>query len=298
MLLSLFSTSLFSLRPSTLCDPFPIAFIKDDQKDYRSLQTFAEALPDVEHLSKPNSLANLPSQMLSMVGWVVDSVCTDGFSFKKISLEQYKNETAGVDSKQSKFSDPNHIFKVEYEEDHPSLEQWKEQKEKHGVTLGFHGSAFENFHSILRNGLDNFFRKETSLFGEGIYLSEDRDVAFSFLKFGRNSYKNTKFGDQVGCIVCGEVIKNPKHVRLSDEKKENSGGIHISEKSKLPKGYIVVENNKYVQIRYLLVYENFVSKTKKRNICEMVALVYAVLLIILIVLSNTSFLKYYLRYLD
>ena len=90
---------------------------------------------------------------------------------------------------------------------------------------GFHGSPFENFHSIVRNGLDASFGKETSLFGDGIYLSEDqyeilayfsvyvcedfslpyREVAFSFLRPGRNMAPRSSTGQLVGCLVCGEV---------------------------------------------------------------------------------------------
>lgn len=40
----------------------------------------------------------------------------------------------------------------------------------------------------------------------GIYLSSDRDVAFSFLKPGPNRYSHSIFGPRMGCIVCAEVI--------------------------------------------------------------------------------------------
>lgn len=39
----------------------------------------------------------------------------------------------------------------------------------------------------------------------GIYLSQDRDVAFSFLKPGPNGYTHSLYGARMGCIICAEV---------------------------------------------------------------------------------------------
>jgi len=159
--------------------------------------------------------------------------------------------------------------------------------------------VFENFHSIVRNGLDSTYGKETSLYGEGIYLSEDRDVAFTFLKCGKNFYNNSIFGKEVGCLVCGEVIKHPKHVRISSEK-ETSAGISINDdEAKLPKGYIVVESNDYVMVKYLLVYENFLGNTKKKtNFCQVIALVYIIFLFGLYLMRSTTVKHYYSRYIS
>jgi len=232
-----------------------------------SVSIFSEAVSLTKRyfpLLNVAALSNLPLPILKLISWVVDTE-HDGLTIERVPHEQYKAETSGIDSKQSKFSDPNYIFKVNYTEDYPTHDVWKRLSEKYGVTIGFHGSVFENFHSIVRNGLDSTYGKETSLYGEGIYLSEDRDVAFSFLKCGKNFYNNSIFGKQVGCIVCGEVIKHPEHVRISSEK-EAATGISISDDdAKLPKGYIVVENNDYVIVKYILVYENFLGNSKKKN---------------------------------
>jgi len=236
-------------------------------------------VPDVKHLtSQPTAISNLPIPILKLIAWVVDTAPLEGIIIERVSLEQYKLETSGIDSKQSKFSDPNYVFKITYTPDHPSYKTWENLSKNNVVSLGFHGSAFENFHSIVRNGLDNSFGKDTSLFGEGIYLSEDRDVAFSFLKCGTNFYQNSILGKQVGCIVCAEVIKDPQHVRVSSES-QSSSGISLSD-SKLPKGYIVVESNEYVCIRYILVYEHFMGPTKKKtNFCMMCMIAYLLLLV-------------------
>jgi len=235
ILTSLFSSSLFSYRRVSICDPFPYAFVVDGGKDFTTIESYTKAIPDVKHLTTHQSaLSNLPPQILNLISWIIDTELVDGLTVKRVSLDQYKQDTSGIDSKQSKFSDPSYIFEVSYTQDHPHYEAWHHLAQKYGVTIGFHGSVFENFHSIVRNGLDSTYGKETSLFGEGIYLSEDRDVAYSFLKCGKNYYVNSIFGSQVGCIVCGEVIKHPKHVRISSEKETT--GIRIGDdEAKLPK---------------------------------------------------------------
>lgn len=92
-------------------------------------------------------------------------------------------------------SDPQLVFKVNYTDDHHSYERFADLVTQHGsilgvyieyelhfylfiLNLGFHGSPLENMHSIIRNGLDATFGKEGSLFGEGIYLSEDQCASF------------------------------------------------------------------------------------------------------------------------
>ncbi len=79
-------------------------------------------------------------------------------------------------------------------------------KEKVGSSIGYHGSGMENWHNIIRCGLDVRFQKDTyiflkiisfffislnyalilllTIFGIGIYLSADPNVAFSFKKPG------------------------------------------------------------------------------------------------------------------
>jgi len=297
LLISLFASALFNLRRASICEPFPEDFTKGDTKDYSIVEAYTNALPDVKHFTANQlALSNLPLPLLKLIAWVVDTEPADGIVVERVSLDQYKVETSGIDAKQSKFSDPNYIFKINYTQDNPATSSWNRASEKYGATIGFHGSVFENFHSIVRNGLDSSYGKETSLYGEGIYLSEDRDVAFSFLKCGQNFYNNSMFGKHVGCIVCGEVIKHPKHVRISSEKE--SSGISINDdEAKLPKGYMVVENNDYVRVKYILVYENFLGHHKKKtNFCQLIAIFYIILLVGLYLMRSTTMKHYYSRF--
>jgi len=189
-----------------------------------------------------------------------------------------------------------YVFKINYSEEHTAYKIFEKEKSKYGSKMGFHGSEFSNFYSILHNGLDASFGKETSLYGEGVYLSGDPDVAYSFLKCGKNWYNNSKLGSMVGCIVCGEVVKHPTYARFSSEQNSQSGIVVSDDETKLPKGYIVVEDNNYVLVKYILVYKDFHGggDVKKRaNVCQIVAIIYILFLIGMYIFKSNSFFKMY-----
>lgn len=101
-----------------------------------------------------------------------------------------------------------------------------------------------------------------------------RDVAFTFLKPGLNKAPNSLLGPQVGCLICGEVVKHPRAVRLANstqpiEMQSSSGSrIGLTVDEKLPKGYILVSDNTCVIVRYVLVYTDFASPApRKVNVC-------------------------------
>lgn len=282
LLLSLFITSALCYRKSSICEPFPEQFRGEgnEERNYEDLEFYCKALPSIENLKKQNSLANLPLKALQLLSFIVDVEYYDGIVMHQITLDQYVRETAGIDSKQSQSSNPNYILKLEYTDDHHSTKAFQKLKAQYGAVIGFHGSPLENFHSIARNGLDLTYGKETSLFGDGIYLSSDRDVAFSFLKPGPNGYAHSQYGERMGCIVCAEVACKPKVVRMSSE--NGSSGIAIDADNSLPKGYIVAEENECVQAKYILIYNNFLVPTQSKNkFCLAIAVFYVLFLILM-----------------
>lgn len=93
--------------------------------------------------------------------------------------------------------------------------------------LLFHGSAFENLHSIIRNGfLVGSFTKlqiNGANFGKGIYLTDDLSIAMSYtsttpLKLCHNDCdENRKFLpclDRYRCIVLCQVIDDTNTVKI------------------------------------------------------------------------------------
>lgn len=295
LLLTLFISAVHNYRKTSICDPFPEEFVEGPERNYEDVEFYCKALPSLLNLKKQNSLANLPLKGLKLLSFIIDTEYYDELTLTQISLEQYVNETSGIDSKQSSSSNPNYIIKIEYGDKHPMNKSFSNLKAQHGSIMAFHGSPLENFHCIVRNGLDHTFGKETSLFGDGIYLSQDRDVAFSFLKPGPNCYSHSSYGPRVGCIVCAEVACKPKAVRTSTERSDTGITLLQSDDS-LPKGYIVSEENECVQAKYILIYNNFAVPTKsKNNVCLLIALIYVFFLVAFWLMKTTPIKRFLLH---
>ena len=60
-------------------------------------------------------------------------------------------------STSAKLERPQFIFELEYSDEQET--KFQEVVGSHGVMLAYHGSSVENFHSIIHNGLLNFFNK-------------------------------------------------------------------------------------------------------------------------------------------
>ena len=52
---------------------------------------------------------------------------------------------------------PSHIFEVVYSPDR--LKKWEDLHEDHKIITAFHGTAVQNIHSILHNGLISHLNK-------------------------------------------------------------------------------------------------------------------------------------------
>ena len=65
----------------------------------------------------------------------------------------------------------------------------------------FHGSALENWHSILRNGLRNMsntqYMSAGAAHGPGVYLSDDINISY-------------RYGGHAHCIAVVEILTDPK----------------------------------------------------------------------------------------
>lgn len=91
------------------------------------------------------------------------------------------------------------------------VENFSNLKSLYGSFYAFHGSALENYHSILHNGLAISLNKR-SLFGFGTYLSSKLSTAIEFSPFGNNVYANTRkgiLGKRLSCVALCEVIDHP-----------------------------------------------------------------------------------------
>jgi poly[ADP-ribose] polymerase 16 len=102
--------------------------------------------------------------------------------------------------------------------------------------------------------LNVLYFPQTSLFGEGTYLSSDLNVSIPYSKFGEG-WKHSLLGDKLSCIAVCEIIDHPDVKRSvqgpghrSRSRAENSEGGDV------PERYFVVTNNQLVRIKYIMVY--------------------------------------------
>lgn len=141
--LTLLHSSLTGGRLGTLTDPFPQAFeavkgetVSTERRDYEALLSTVASLPPAAALHDRRT--QLSAQQRQLVSWLE-------------SLARVRPTSVDIDTRASA-TIPSHQFVVQDHRSGPRRERWAELAEKHGVAKVYHGSAVENFHSILNNG--------------------------------------------------------------------------------------------------------------------------------------------------
>lgn len=81
-------------------------------------------------------------------------------------------------------------------------------KAKKGSFYAFHGSAFYNWHSILRSTIKNMSNTHMmsagAAYGAGIYLAPVSSTSFGYSR-GTQGWVNSRFGQLPTCIALREV---------------------------------------------------------------------------------------------
>lgn len=159
--------------------------------------------------------------------------------------------------------------------------------------MGFHGSPFANFHSIVRHGFqEKYIKYGHGLFGDGIYFSTDPLVAKNFISYYQlprelirilgDQFVNKVLGSRIGCCIVCDVVKHPNGVKFSSDTSGN-GYIGIQGDSKIAKHYVMASSSQYIRHRYLFIYSKF--DNSKKFILLIIALY-------IIVLAFVAALKY------
>jgi poly [ADP-ribose] polymerase 6/8 len=119
--------------------------------------------------------------------------------------------------------------------------KFQEEKKKHGSFLAFHGSAFPNWHSILRNGLKNLsgtaLMTTGAVYGNGIYMAADSNTSIGYARSGvgwEKSIYNEGGNSNLQLLALCEVI---------------NAGYKANP-------YYVVANEDHVITRYLFLFNN------------------------------------------
>lgn len=88
---------------------------------------------------------------------------------------------------------------------------FSEEKREHGNIWAWHGSAFGNWHSIMRMGLRNYSNTElmsnAAAYGAGIYLAKNSGVSLGYTRGAQRGWDNSSLltGGGTGLALC-EII--------------------------------------------------------------------------------------------
>eukprot|EP01112_Ceratiomyxa_fruticulosa_P015794 TRINITY_DN469_c0_g1_i9.p1 TRINITY_DN469_c0_g1~~TRINITY_DN469_c0_g1_i9.p1 ORF type:complete len:333 (+),score=33.86 TRINITY_DN469_c0_g1_i9:134-1132(+) len=296
-LICMFFSALTSYRRSTLCDPFPPFHTRGDTKDWNTVDNLLRTLPDVKKLAQllnnegNEDVGSISLEHLRIVDWLLD---------KNIRLKIVKSEEIshrlGFNSSASQSSTHHHYPSLAFEILHETADSpFHQLRDVHGFQNAFHGSQFENFWSILNKGLQVRFSKETSIFGDGIYLSDDPLVAHNFVQSNK-VWENSALGGRLGCVCGCEVLSHPD---VRKGRRGNTNGIMVDHQ--LPESYIVVQRNHHLLVKYLLVYSepkvikyaNSSSTMRRLMSSSMVVFLYILLLILIACVKSPTIKKWW-----
>jgi len=245
--LSLFVAACSSYRQDSTLRPFPPMYMVEGERDIESLLAAVKELPSLtkvlamleegEEMLEPN--------VLKLLLWVL-SGGPSHLHLRTLNKVEATQVLALADT--ANHPPPSHVLAVTT----TSSNRWLADTRDKKTIWAFHGSRLDNFYSILNYGLQQH-RTKVSLFGEGIYLSEDLGVCLAYSSRGVG-WARSMLGSSVSCLALAQVLDHPS-VKLHTEDRER-GAVEGSEGGRVPDKYIVVRNNELLHIRYLLVYKH------------------------------------------
>jgi len=293
--LSLFVAACSSYRQDSTLRPFPPMFVVDGERDIESLLTVIKELPSLNEVMKELEGGNLmlDVKVVKLLLWVLIG---NHSRLQLRTLSKAEAVQALALAETANHPQPSYVLAVNT----TSSSRWLEETRDKNTFWAFHGSRLDNFYSILNYGLQQH-RTKVSLFGEGIYLSEDLGVCLAYSSRGVG-WTKSMLGSSMSCLALAQVLDHPS-VKLHTEDQAR-GTVEGSEGGRVPDKYIVVRNNELLHIRYLLVYKHSTTTPTVSNNWiayfinkhKMVLLLVAyVLMLALIGLSNSTWVQRKLR---
>jgi len=233
LLISFASIAVNSARKELIFDPFPSVFdpanpknmiLDPKSKNFNLIQHLLKVMPSVEQMANAKDFAALRLGMdkadrfcYPLMQWVISSnrshivLLPEGKGIASMSTPHQYLLLSAPPEKEEKF---------------------RALKAKHNSTFAFHGSAIENWHSIMRRGLLNAsgtrLQVNGAAYGSGIYLSPHAATSFGYSRMGyggsptgpsKGKTAGNRFlasgGTNMGCIALCEVID--KDIRKSGD---------------------------------------------------------------------------------
>ncbi|KAG7672800.1 hypothetical protein KSW81_001749 [Nannochloris sp. 'desiccata'] len=262
-----------------LCVPFPKCFqLSNNSRDYSALQQCLDTLPSLHELSTASKEnLNLTCQHRALLEWTLAShPRRKASAFQPISLLTFLHEVPCARLTGSHASNPSllpeAVFKLALNaqpnvaDTNSALNggfEGNDAAQQRTVTA-FHGTSFECLHSILRSGLvpasNTKLERNGKTFGEGIYLTTELPVAYSFCS-GAERWKGSTLapeGTRLRCVlVCG--VKENAQIDKTELVSNKNG-------DPPPEHYLVIDRPDLIKIQYILVYVDHCGNNSSRNL--------------------------------
>ncbi|GMH39851.1 hypothetical protein BSKO_07755 [Bryopsis sp. KO-2023] len=265
LLISAFVAAANHIRRPTVCVPFPPDLFLDalGGRDYNACRATISSLPSIKRISQPGGLSSLTGDQLRFLEWLLLNA-RQRHKLVKVSADQFHADLrtrlngGGV---QLGDSLPT-ILKVDNGDAGGEDPIFSENV----LTVGFHGTAAENVHSIMQNGLLNLsntrLQRHGAAFGEGIYLGSDIATSNQFAAAAAG-WKNSDLGDRIRCIFVCDVAQD------NDEE--------------MPIGYVRATRPDHVRITHVLIFNasQSVAKFKGLDWCTLVTVAYILLMLLI-----------------
>jgi len=221
LLVSFASVAVNSARKEVIFEPFPSVFdpvnpknmvLDPKSRNFTLVQHLLKVMPSVEQMANAKDFASLKEHMdkadkycYPLMQWITSS--------NRSHIVQVPRGK-GVES----MATPHQYLLLSAPPE--KEEKFRALKAKHGSTFAFHGSASENWHSIMRRGLINAsgtkLQVNGAAYGNGIYLSPSAGTSFGYSRMGYggdplarpagNANRFITSGASLGCIALCEVV--------------------------------------------------------------------------------------------
>lgn len=293
--LTLLRTAFESYKRETVFKPCPtfLVGLTDEQ-----LRQVFRLPPVTAFLSIVDQLSDLQVLLLN---WLLTR---ETFKLNRVPVEP----VLSLVNHQLSVPTPNFAFEIQYNSIRNERFQNLTDNNRYKTLYAYHGTRFDNLHSILHIGFLGHMNK-LSLFGSGTYFSLEPSVSLHYSPFA-SVWPNSLLGKRLSCLLLCEIIDQPEHVKCaieSDTSNQNRRVVSDTQAGAVPEKYVVVTSNELVRVKYILIYSepnellqlNQVTRSRLRtflsanryNLC----LLFYFIVLLLIGFFNSNLFKFYWR---
>ncbi|XP_005089757.1 protein mono-ADP-ribosyltransferase PARP16 [Aplysia californica] len=249
LLWCLFVSAARSYRFSSVLRPFPPMYQEGDNKNMFALKNVISSVPQFS--TTPQFLQDLPNECQTLLSWLFN------VGHFKLQLREKDSAFKAVKEMTGQIMDttePNYVFEVVHTDEMDR--KFENLRNGRKCFFAYHGSRFDNFYSILLNGLNTHLNK-VSVFGEGTYLSSELSVSLMYSPAAESS-RHSLLGSKLACVAVCQMIDDPSvkcQVKEGSVSKQKVRAQASKVTDLVPEKYYVVQRNDVLRVKYLLLYK-------------------------------------------